>query len=99
MLSSTKDKIRVWATIVTISLAGISLAGCDELPDEQQSIVSPIQIHYLVQNPLVATTIEKSDVKDFYESKLSLLGFSDTNIEKSINDSIQKVYSEVKDGS
>ena len=99
MLSSTKDKIRVWATIVTISLAGISLAGCDELPDEQQSIVSPIQIHYLVQNPLVATTIEKSDVKDFYESKLSLLGFRDTNIEKSINDSIQKVYSEVKDGS
>ncbi len=90
---------RVWAAIIIISLAGISLEGCYAPPQEQQSMISPIKISYLIQNPLLVTTIEKTDVPNFYESKLNLLGFHDTAIEKSINDSIQKVYADVKDGS
>lgn len=97
-IKSKKQEIKSWAAIFIIGLISISAAGCSTVFNGQQPIDSPVKISYLIQNPLVVTTTEKTDVKEFYESKLSLAGFKDASIEKAINDSIKADYLEVKEG-
>jgi hypothetical protein len=84
------------ALILTLSL---SLTGCGASPVNQNQINSPIKISYLIQNPIVATTTEKNDVPEYYESHLTLSGFKDANIEKTINAEISALFLEVKEGS
>jgi len=48
---------------------------------------------------MVAATTEKTDVPEFYESRISLTGLKDAGIEKGINDEIAALFEAVKDGS
>ena len=86
-------------SVALILMLILSVTGCSATPGSQSPINSPVKISYLIQNPIVANTTEKTDAPEFYESRISLTGLKDAGIEKGINDEISALFEEVKGGS
>jgi hypothetical protein len=107
--SSTKEqrhdkliKYRGCMKIALISLLLIpviaTMSSCGDASPSSKVINSPVVIPYLVKNPIEVVTLEKTDVPEFYNRKITIKGLLDKDVEQSINDELTSIYTKTIDG-
>ncbi|MEI8216390.1 MAG: RsiV family protein [Eubacteriales bacterium] len=84
--------------LLLIMVSTLILISCGSINVGPNNLKSPIEIPYLLKNPIEITSIENNDVTEFYTRTISLKGLKDKKIEGSINEDLLNAYDQISNG-
>lgn len=105
-MSGCRSKIRHLTTRLPVFLPAalilliLTMTGCAATTGPattKDGLNSPIEISYLVQNPIESVELVEQDKVDYYYRNFTITGLADQEIQNKINDRIAAAYYELKE--